>query len=168
MSNIWHIWHTKHKNGALSDVPNLKNYTTLLQYRLKYETVRTTMAKWDFIILLRFFLSSSTDISLSVDSSYFFSLCHSLCLPSPPCSRKLLKITLKKVVADLAASPSNPHRQSRQSSPLISPPHALVSVDLVGFGFVIGFWFGLRLWVVSQVTSMGWVEVVGCGFDGLI
>ena len=33
---------------------------------------------------------------------------------------------------------------------------------------MIGFLFGLRLWVVSQVTSMGWVKVVGCGFDGLI
>ena len=43
-----------------------------------------------------------------------------------------------------------------------------VLVDLVGFGFVIGFWFWLRLWVVSQVALMGCVEVVGCGFNGLI
>ena len=116
--------------------------------------------QWQNGILLFYciFLSPLPQISVSSSTlSYFFSLCHSLSLPSPPCSRKLLKITLKKVVADLAASPSNPHRQSRQSSPLISPSHALVLVDLVGFGFVIGFWFGLRLWVVSQVTSMGWV-----------
>ena len=64
MPNIWHIWHTKHKNRALADVLNLKNYVTLLQYRLKYETVRTTMAKWDIIILLHLSLSSSIDISL--------------------------------------------------------------------------------------------------------
>ena len=86
--------------------------------------------------------------------SYFFSLCHSLSLPSPLCSRKLLKITLKKVAVNLATSLSSPHCRSCKSSPPISPPHAPVLVDLVGFGFVIGFWFGLRLWVVSQVTSM--------------
>ena len=90
------------KNRALWDVPNLKKYATPLQYCLKYETVRTTIAKINIIILLRFSLSSSTNISLSVFSlchsqtlSHFFSLCHSLSLPSPPCSRKLLKITLQ-------------------------------------------------------------------------
>jgi len=106
MSNIWQLWHTEHKNGILSDIPNLKNYATLLQYRLKYETVRTTIAKWDNIILLRFSLSSSTDISLSVNSISFFSLCHSLSLPSSLCSRKLLKITLIPhcdLAADLAS-----------------------------------------------------------------
>ena len=125
-----------------------------------YSTVsnmRQYEQQWQNEILLFYcvFFFPLPQISLSLSTlSYFFSLCHSLCLPSPPCSRKLLKITLKKDLFTLAASPSNPHRQSRQSSPLISPSHALVLVDLVGFGFVIGFWFGLRLWVVSQVTSM--------------
>ena len=121
MPNIWHIWYTKHKNETLSDVPNLKNYATLLQYRLKYyETIWTTMAKWDIIIFC-VFLSPLPQISLSPSTlSYFFSLCHSLSLPSPFCSRKLLKITLKKVAADLAASLSSSH----QSSLLISPPHS--------------------------------------------
>ena len=159
MQNIWQIWHTKYKNRVLSNVPNLKNYATLL-YRLKHETVWTTMAKWDIIILLHFSLSSSTDISLSVDSILFL-LSLSLSISS-------LSFLLKKVAADLAS----PHHWSRclilHNSPLISSPHAPVLVDLVGFGFVIGFLFGLRLWVVSQVTSMGWVKVVGCGFDGLI
>ena len=89
------------KNGALWDVPNLKKYATPLQYYLKYETVWTTITKINIIILLRFSLSSSINISLSIFSlchsqnlSHFFSLCHSLSLPSPPCSRKLLKITL--------------------------------------------------------------------------
>ena len=98
MLNIWHIWHTKHENETLSDVPNLKNYVTLLQYRL--------MQQWQNGILLFYcvFLSPLPQISLSLSTlSYFFSLCHSLSLPSPPCSRKLLKITLKKVATDLAS-----------------------------------------------------------------
>ena len=114
MSNIWHIWHTKHKKRALSDVLNLKNYATLLQYRLKYETVWTKIAKSNIIILLRFSLSSSTDISLSLSTlSHFFSLSITLYLfPLLPaqesCSRSL----------------SSPHRWSRQSLPLILLPHS--------------------------------------------
>ena len=114
------------KNRALWDVPNLKKYATPLQYCLKYETLRTTIAKINIIILLRFSLSSSTNISLSVFSlchsqtlSHFFSLCHSLSLPSPPCSRKLLKITLQSsppispvLAVDLAASFSTTRRRS--------------------------------------------------------
>ena len=45
MPNIWHIYHTKHKNEALWDVPNYKNYTTWLQYRCKFATVRTDVVK---------------------------------------------------------------------------------------------------------------------------
>ena len=105
MPNIWHIWHTKHKNEALLDVLNLKNYATLLQYRLKYEMVWTTIAKLDNIILLHFSLSFSTDISLFVDSILFL-LSLSLSISS-------LSSLLKKVAQDhspvLAA---------------ISPPHA--------------------------------------------
>ena len=91
MPNIWHIWHTKHKNRALSDVLNLKNYVKLLQYRLKYETVRTTIEKSNIIILLHFSLSSSTDISLFVDSISFLP---SLSLSISSLS-SLLKITLQ-------------------------------------------------------------------------
>ena len=124
MPNIWHICHTKHKNGVLSDVPNLKNYATLLQYRLKYETVLTTIAKWDNIILLRFSLSSSIDISLSVDSiSFLLSL--SLSISS-------LSSLLKKVAQDhspvLVADLASPCRWSccliLHNSPLILLPHA--------------------------------------------
>ena len=92
MPNIWHIWHTKHKNEALLDVLNLKNYTTLLQYHLKYETIRTTIAKSNIIILLHFSLSSSTDIYHSIDSiSFLLSL--SLSISS-------LSSLLKKVAQD--------------------------------------------------------------------
>ena len=120
MPNIWHIWHTKHKNGALSDVPNLKNCAALLQYRLKYETIWTTMAKWDIIILLRFSLFSSTDISLFVDSiSFLFSL--SLSISS-------LSSLLKKVAQDHSQeSCCRSCRLTFQSSPPISP---ILAADL--------------------------------------
>ena len=134
------------------------------------------MAKWNIIILLYFSLSSSTDISLSIDSYLLSSLFVTLYLfPLLPAQESYSRSLLRKLppispphfpvlVADLAS----PRRWSRHlilhNSPPISPPHAPISIDLVDFGF----WFGLRLWVVSQATSMGWVEVAGCGFDGLI
>ena len=83
------------------------------------------------------------------------------------CSRSLLR-KLPPISSPHFPVLTSPRCWSRHLILHNSSPHALVLVDLVGFGFVIGFWFGLRLWVVSQVTSMGWVEVVGCGFDGLI
>ena len=152
MPNIWHIWHSKHKNGALSDVPNLKNYVILLQYRLKYETIWTTMAKWDSIILLHFSLSSSVDISLSVNSILFLI---SLSLPISS-----LSSLLKKVSQDHSQESC---RRSHQSSSLISPPHSpQLAADLVapssGFGWFGGFWVLI------------WVEVMGGesgNFDGL-
>ena len=82
-------------------------------------------------------------------------------------SRKLPPISpphFPVLAADLTSPRRWSHRLILHNSPPISSPQAPVLVDLVGFGF----WFRLRLWVVSQVTSMGWVEVVGCGFDGLI
>ena len=75
-----------------------------------YNTVSNIMRQygqqWQNGILLFYcvFLSPLPRISLSPSTlSYFFSLCHSLSLPSPLCSRKLLKITLKKVATDLAS-----------------------------------------------------------------
>ena len=105
--------------ATLSNVPNVKYLTYLTHKTRKRNFIRcsksqklchiaivlshATMAKWDIIILLHFSLSSP-QISLSPSTlSYFLSLCHSLSLPSPPCSRKLLKITLKKVATDLAS-----------------------------------------------------------------
>ena len=117
MPNIWHIWHTKHKNEALLDVLNLKNYATLLQYHLKYETIRTTIAKSNIIILLHFSLSSSTDIYHSIDSlisSLFVTLYLFSLLPTQEsCSR-----SLSSPRHDLAASYSSPRRPHPQPSPL--------------------------------------------------
>ena len=57
MPNIWHIYHTKYKNDALWDVPNFKNYTTWLQYRCKFATVRTNVVK-NLLFYILFSLSS--------------------------------------------------------------------------------------------------------------
>ena len=65
MPNIWHIYHTKHKNEALWDVPNFKNYTTWLQYRCKFATVRIDVVK-----ILLFYYSLFSLLSLH----FFFSL----------------------------------------------------------------------------------------------
>ena len=172
--NIWHIWHTKHKNGALSNVLNLKNYATLLQYRLKYETVRTTIAKSNIIILLRFSLSSSIDISLFVDSISFL-LFLSLSISSLSSLLKKVAQDHSPVLADdLAASLSNPRHRSRQSSLLISPPTSTtltsdlqLSLNRVmgvrfGMGFDVGF--GSAFWIdIVWVVGRGFGSV-GMGF----
>ena len=79
--DIWHICHTKHKNGALWDVPNLKDYTTWLQYRCKFATIRIDVAK----ILLLY-------IPFSLSSLFIFSFLFSLTLRFPlssPCAGSL-------------------------------------------------------------------------------
>ena len=60
------------KNKPSWGVSNAKNFGTLLQYRLKYETVWTKMAKFYIIIILFTFSLSSSQISLSL--SVFSSL----------------------------------------------------------------------------------------------
>ena len=40
MPNFWHIYHTKHKKHQISDVPNSIIFTTCIQYRCKFATVR--------------------------------------------------------------------------------------------------------------------------------
>ena len=55
MPNIWHIWHPKHKNGALSDVLNVSNFCNMLQYRYIFDTIRTQMA----FVLYYFFIHLS-------------------------------------------------------------------------------------------------------------
>ena len=62
------------KNKPSWGVSNAKNFGTLLQYRLKYETVWTKMAKFYIIIILFTFSLSSSQISLS-PSSHLSHLC---------------------------------------------------------------------------------------------
>ena len=175
MPNIWHIWHSKHKNGALSDVPNLKNYVILLQYRLKYETIWTTMAKWDIIILLHFSLSSSVDISLSVNSILFLI---SLSLPISSLSSLLKKVSQDHsqescrrshrltfqslppispvLVVDLTASFSTTRRRSRRPKLRFWLIWWVLGFDLGwGYGWWVRWlrWVRLKLWVMA---SMGW------------
>ena len=150
------------KNRALWDVPNLKKFATPLQYCLKYETVRTTIAKSNIIILLRFSLSSSTYISLFVDSiSFLLSL--SLSISS-------LSSLFKKVAQDH----SSPRRQSHRLMLQPSPPTSTaliadfqISLNRVvgvrfGMGFNVGF--GSAFWIdVVWVVSWGFGSV-GLGF----
>ena len=89
-----------------STVSNMRRYWQQLQNRI--------------ILFYYVFLSHLPQISLSPSTlSHFFFLCHSLSLPSPPCSRKLLKITLQSsspispvLAVDLAALFSTTRRWS--------------------------------------------------------
>ena len=58
MLNIWHIWHTKHKNGVLSDVLNVSKFCNSEQYPHKFGTVWTKCDIWFIIFLFDFSLSS--------------------------------------------------------------------------------------------------------------
>ena len=69
MPNIWHICHTKHKNGDLWDVPNLKNYTTWLQYHCKFATCNdTNRCCKNFIVLYSLFSLLSLHFFFSLPS----------------------------------------------------------------------------------------------------
>ena len=100
---------------------NMRRYGQQLQNRI--------------ILFYCVFLFPLRQISLSpLTLSHFFSLCHSLSLPSPPYSRKLLKITLQSSppispphFPVLATNLASPHRWSCRlilhNSSSISPPH---------------------------------------------
>ena len=80
-------------------------------------------------------------------------------LPSSPCSRKLLKITLKKVAADLAASLSSPRRRSRRLMLQFWLIWWVLGFDLGwGCGWWVRWlrWVGLKLWVVASMGWFGW------------
>ena len=114
------------------------------------------------------FLSPLPHISLSSSTlSHFFSLCHSLSLPSPPYLRKLLKITpvLAAILpphflvlpANLTASCSNPRRRHPQAS------------SSTFRSLLIGLWVWdlgwVSMWVLGQHFGSAlcglWVEVLG-------
>ena len=152
MSNIWHIWHTKHKNEALSDVLNLKNYATLLQYSLKYETVRITMAKYILLFYSHFLSPHHKYLSLRL-LIFVFSLISvfSICLPQhadhqrPPLD---------------AADLTKDHHST--------PPTICLLYSTLGSFFLFSvhvFWLRFDGWVGQWVGSDGqigggWVEMV--------
>ena len=97
--------------------------------------------QWQNGILLFYciFLSPLPLISLFPSTlSYFFSLCHSLSLPSPSCSRKLPPIS-PVLTADLAASFSTTRHWSHR--------------------LMLQFWLIWWVWVCDWVFI--WVKVVG-------
>ena len=117
MPNIWHIWHTKHKNKPSSAFLNLKKFGTCLQYCLKYETIGTTMPYTVWLYLIRFF-SLLHHLSLSVSPStthlsLSLSFWHSRRAVSP---RRLAKPSRH---TDL----TTPRDRDRPGSPLITDPH---------------------------------------------
>ena len=110
MPNIWHIWHINHKNRPSSALPNLKKFETRLQYRLKYETVRTQMPfpKNNFLFNI-FSLLSIFYSTFSLSSHWFVSLQPRFSLSfffrSP-------SLTLKSTVHWPHRSSRHPHRSS--------------------------------------------------------
>lgn len=81
MPNICHIYHTKHKNGALWDVLKLKNYTTCLHYCCKFATIWTNIVK-NLLFYILFSLSSLFIFSFLVSLTLRFPL-------SSPCTSSL-------------------------------------------------------------------------------
>ena len=150
MPNIWHIWHTKHKNGALSDVLNLKNYATLLQYSLKYETVRTTMAKYILLFYSHFLSPHHKYLSLRL-LIFVFSLISifSICLPQH---------------ADHQRPPLNAADLTKDHHS--SPPTIYLLYSALGsfFSFFRSRFLAEVWWVgLDGQIGGGWVRVVGYG-----
>ena len=59
------------KNRVLSNVLNVLNFCNMLQYRLKYETVRTTIAKYILLFYSRFLSPHHRYLSLHLLISVF-------------------------------------------------------------------------------------------------
>ena len=183
MPNFWHIQHTKHKNGALLDVPNGKNYTTYEQYRCKFATVRTDVVKF-LLSYITFSLSSLSSFSffspLSFSSSlsllHFF-LFSSLTLRFP------LSSTSPKCLPSATTAQLRRRLRAPPSSILLQPlnltlSHAPATLDLTDhtprppsisrsatlqplcLSLVVGFFFFFFFFAAIWVDLM--VEV-GCG-----
>ena len=165
MPNIWHICHTKHKNGALWDVPNLKNYTTWLQYRCKFVTVQTDVTK-----VLLFYIPFSLSSLLSLH--FFFSLLSHSPVPSLFDQSRMFTInddgvapttTARSVTLDLAPT-TRSHPCFSHSISLISPrghrrSHLEATVDLtfqpLCLSLVVGFFFFFFLFIYFFRCNLG-------------
>ena len=164
MPNIWHICHTKHKNEASSNVSNSKNYTTPLQYRLKYEIVRTNVVK-NYIVLYSLFSLLSLHFFFSL-----LSLTSSLSLLPVPVPSLFDQsgmftgsddgiastTTVRYATLDQPhqISPTLSHARSRRSHPEATVDltlFPLLSVHLsLCLSLVVGFFFFFAaIWVVG-------------------
>ena len=120
------------------------------------------------ILFYYVFLSPLPQISLSpLTLSHFFFLCHSLSLPSPPYSRKLLKITLQSslsispvLATDLAASFSTTRRRSRCLMLQPSLP-TFRSLLIWLWEWDLGW---VSMWVLGRRWCGFWVGIVGVRF----
>ena len=171
MSNIWHICHTKYKNEALSDVSNSKNYKTPLQYHLKYETVRTDVAKI-FIVLyslfsllsLHFFFSllSHSPVPSLFDQSGMFTSSDDGIVSTTTARSATLDLThfRSQPRSILPISPRGCRRSHPLPSPLC-PPFTLPLSGCGGFYFFLFFIFFAAIWVDLILVSNcgGWFAV---------
>ena len=140
-TKIWASW----------GVSNAKNFGTPLQYRLKYETVQTTIAKIYIIILFTFSLSSS-QISRSLRL-----LSHLCLLYSSSTARRSPKATTW-------------HRRSHKSYHLTPPIICLLySASGSFFFFLFCSLFLAVVWCVGwAMGGFGWVDWWWVGSDGQI
>ena len=166
---MWHICHTKHKNGALWDVSNLENYTTWLQYRCKFATVRIDVVK-----VLLFYIP----FSLSSLFIFFFSLLSHSPVPSLFGQSEMFTVsndgvasttTARFATLDLADLTLRPLSISPSSLSSLSAFHSTSLWLWVLFGCLFVCLF-VAIWVDLILVSNcgGWFAVeVGCsGGDG--
>ena len=182
MPNIWHICHIKHKNEALSNVPNSKNYTTSLQYCLKYETVRIDFAKkinvlYSLFSLLSFhfffsLLSHSPGPSLFDQSRMFIGSDNSVAPMTTTRPTTLDQPCLISPTLDLSNLTSRPPSISPPSLSSLSAFHSTSLWLWVFFFFLLqfGLWWQVVVQLIWVVVVRGlWAVtvavVVGCGGD---
>ena len=104
MYQMPNIWHTKHKNEALSDVLNVSNFCNIEQYRCNFDMVQMRMAFAFIIFLFDFSLSSHyfnwfflfpQNLSLSPNRCSFLFRSNSQLLPQPQTSFSLFAPQIK-------------------------------------------------------------------------
>ena len=99
------------KNQSSSNIPNLKNFDTLLQYHLKYEMIRIEMLKFLIFVYstsLSLFSQASLPLrwSFQSDISASFPLCQScsFTLSASHCRRRLISPPISPLISPLNLS----------------------------------------------------------------
>ena len=133
MPNIWHIWHTKHKNRSSSDVLNMLKLWNMLQYALIFESVWMKMP-FLFIIFLFIFLFPLSSLYL---------LIFSLLSPSLSISSFSVHPAQDLSLPHLAVNLHSPHRRPPQPLPQTFRSLNRFMGVIFGMGFdvwVLGHW----------------------------